>query len=399
MTTATATTTTTTFNVMADHIDTINNRLGEYTKKAVKLGVAIPLVSFSNFREVNDGNGNITIHCDATMVYERIVFPGGWSIVGKIEGGPLGNIVYGPNADKYSHVRTMETINCDHCGHNRFRKVLYIVQNEEGAEKIVGSSCVKDFLGMDPSNAMLIMDIHTIFKSDLSVCQVSEYWEIKKVVEQTISVIESMGGVYRKGDTVDMVRQQLMNIRWGKYSAKELEHILPSEAQCIKGDNIFSTLVSVNKSVKANISMASDFEYKLANIMEMEYISIRDRGFNLLIGSIGFNYMKLLEAKRVVESPCDEVSYIVNAIPGSRVSVIGTVEKVCEVANNFGYQTTYNTMIVLRCGNINVRFYTTKAPFTDWKEGEAVKLSVKVKGVKSHPKYGTTVDCNYPSIK
>ena len=52
-----------------------------------------------------------------------------------------------------------EGIYCEHCGHNRYRVKSYLVVNEVGEYKEVGSTCLKDFLGHDPNNFLWFAQI------------------------------------------------------------------------------------------------------------------------------------------------------------------------------------------------------------------------------------------------
>lgn len=42
---------------------------------------------------------------------------------------------------------------CDHCGHARYRNDVFVVRNETGEHKVVGSTCLADFLGHDDPEA------------------------------------------------------------------------------------------------------------------------------------------------------------------------------------------------------------------------------------------------------
>lgn len=45
---------------------------------------------------------------------------------------------------------------CDHCGVERYRRTTYVVRNDEtGEQKVVGSTCIKDFLGWSGSFAFI----------------------------------------------------------------------------------------------------------------------------------------------------------------------------------------------------------------------------------------------------
>ena len=50
-------------------------------------------------------------------------------------------------------------IHCEHCKHNRYRKRSFLVEHINGEMKEVGSTCLKDFLGHDPSNFLFFAQI------------------------------------------------------------------------------------------------------------------------------------------------------------------------------------------------------------------------------------------------
>jgi hypothetical protein len=73
----------------------------------------------------------------------------GWAIHSKVEpSGVFGqNFVYSqPGFEPVEGLRTTKMI-CEHCNHNRARSLVYLLQNiETGEQKLVGKTCLKDFL-------------------------------------------------------------------------------------------------------------------------------------------------------------------------------------------------------------------------------------------------------------
>ena len=43
---------------------------------------------------------------------------------------------------------------CDHCGYRRSRKRTFIIRNDEGEHRNIGSSCVRDYCGIDPAEIL-----------------------------------------------------------------------------------------------------------------------------------------------------------------------------------------------------------------------------------------------------
>jgi hypothetical protein len=77
----------------------------------------------------------------------------GWVFAAKLTHTEAGNIIaMTPGLELEAPVKYRKTgPACDHCGHDRRRNDTYLVFNEETQEwKQVGSTCIKDFTGVDP---------------------------------------------------------------------------------------------------------------------------------------------------------------------------------------------------------------------------------------------------------
>lgn len=101
----------------------------------------------------------------ATLVYQIPIIEG-YELIAKLD-------IY-PTADGNSEVmvsavpgkevpevyKNKTEIHCDHCGWNRRRNHSVLLRNiEDGTYKEVGSTCVKDFFGIDPKGFMLMAGI------------------------------------------------------------------------------------------------------------------------------------------------------------------------------------------------------------------------------------------------
>lgn len=58
--------------------------------------------------------------------------------------------------------------NCDHCGKNRNRTFNFLLKDEHGQYKCVGSSCVKSYLGVDPERVLRAMNLFMTLGSDIN---------------------------------------------------------------------------------------------------------------------------------------------------------------------------------------------------------------------------------------
>lgn len=98
----------------------------------------------------------VTIRIDGTTPK----LPGGWKFLGSVEflpdaeDGTKLSLVHGDD-ERLAPYRDAGPL-CDHCGFRRNRKKVVVLESEVGALTVVGSTCLKDFLGYhgDPEKVL-----------------------------------------------------------------------------------------------------------------------------------------------------------------------------------------------------------------------------------------------------
>ena len=105
---------------------------------------------------------------------------GHWLLVGKFDaipgkdGAPSGNFTRTISRDNEKDDERMqalryEPVKCEHCNSNRRRKEGYLLRNlDTGEYKRVGSTCLKDFTGIEPSQALLAAEMAFVCGGDWS---------------------------------------------------------------------------------------------------------------------------------------------------------------------------------------------------------------------------------------
>ena len=86
----------------------------------------------------------------------------GWKFVARVEwleGLPFVSLLPGYEGEDVSRY-DVKPGHCDHCGTNRQRNAVYIVENADGRQQ-VGSSCLKDFTGHDVAAAFEAHDTNS----------------------------------------------------------------------------------------------------------------------------------------------------------------------------------------------------------------------------------------------
>ncbi len=79
----------------------------------------------------------------------KIIRKDGYTVAAKIEHLEGGNVVSTFDCEYRPEWTTMKA-HCDHCNGDHGQRVTFIVRHEDGTEKQVGSTCLKDYCGINP---------------------------------------------------------------------------------------------------------------------------------------------------------------------------------------------------------------------------------------------------------
>ena len=144
-------------------LEALDGLLKKLAKKAAKLGVAAPSykVTAVEARDVSDTDvPSLVEFSTVELAYEVIQKAGDWRFLAKLEAADMvngvpRNKVSGINLSN-EHASRLVTapMVCEHCGINRKRNATYIVQDCNDKLVQVGSSCLEDFMGVDPAAAV-----------------------------------------------------------------------------------------------------------------------------------------------------------------------------------------------------------------------------------------------------
>lgn len=147
------------FLVPERNLPAFNARFAKVVKKAKKVGVEEPTftVHFKTRIEVEVDYCPVTYHIKREWVSALAITVAGpkpiiegWTFVASIlhtateDGKNL--VVSSSDITLPLEYRTADD-SCDHCGHKRFRKNTFVLVDEDGNFKKVGSTCLKDFIG------------------------------------------------------------------------------------------------------------------------------------------------------------------------------------------------------------------------------------------------------------
>lgn len=153
--------------------ENLTKTLEKYAKKAVRYGSALNYSMSETFWEnqnTYDAHNNFLGSRPVevftlSMDEDSTIKCGNYSIIAAIQHLNGGNIV-----NNFTERRDAEWARmaprCEHCGTNHDRKMTFIVADENGNTKQVGSSCLKDYSGIDPRLVAMSKELCDIIERD-----------------------------------------------------------------------------------------------------------------------------------------------------------------------------------------------------------------------------------------
>lgn len=142
-----------TFDVICYKTGAFERAMKDLIRRANRLGVPAPTYDlvkkdFPVRIQFGTGYDNYTV-----IPYSRYIVSGtapkldGWTFVARLEPHASGNVILAiPGMEVPEQYYSCKPA-CEHCNAPRNRKNYFIVKNEQGEHRMVGATCLKDFLG------------------------------------------------------------------------------------------------------------------------------------------------------------------------------------------------------------------------------------------------------------
>ena len=406
----------------------VDKALTKLNKKCDRLGVSHPKVVFSDEYEHRFTDGTyeddpfavvearykwyaIDVFDITITLPEEIKF-GDWEAIAYIEHFEGQHIQFDIDADyEYDFEKAIKNKNCEHCNTKRNRRKSFILKSKlDDSFKKVGSTCVKDFTGVDPTKFFKAFQhvLRTLemfgedewggFEGgsprwvDYRVFDINHIWTIsKKVLEIDEKYIKTewkeiehpgYSGWTEKvrtnmGDaTSDKVKSVLF-----EYDEESEYFVKPSEvdAELVKGMREWLSNMEVRqeKRVRWNDEnkqeeylVDNEFDAKLKAYEERKRVRSFEIGFT---GWVVDAYLKYVES---LNAPISEFKGNI----GDKIKIEVTVTKISEFDGGWGWTNAYK--MVDSDGNVYSKFGTINARYADTdevKEGAILKMTAEVK--------------------
>jgi len=180
----------------------IAEKLAKINARAVKIGSAGLTVEYTGQTQQFNMPGTAefapyVISREQMLIHGEPPKIAGWSFVARLEHTAAGNLIYAVPGVECPAVYQATGPDCDHCKQVRDRKNLYVVRDDAGQYKQVGSTCLRDFLGHD-----LPTGFDSIFR-DLADPDLMEGWRdlpehnLHGLLARTQAVVRTFGWLSR----------------------------------------------------------------------------------------------------------------------------------------------------------------------------------------------------------
>ena len=156
--------------------ENLTKTLEKYAKKAVRYGSSLNYsmseAFWQNFNARDEHGeliGSFPVEVfNLDLEDNGVIKCGDYSVLAAIHHMDGGNIV-----NNFTDRRDVEWMRiapkCEHCGTNHDRKITFIVGDKDGNTKQVGSSCLKDYSGIDPRMTAMNKEITEIISKEYLV--------------------------------------------------------------------------------------------------------------------------------------------------------------------------------------------------------------------------------------
>lgn len=373
--------TTKTFTIDATDLETVKDRIVKLNKKAVKLGISETSISSQIARDEKISRKNeitgktytvIKSVLDITVISEDIKF-GNYEHIATLDHtvGDLPIIKTVPG-QVIPEIYQSAKPHCDHCGILRQRNNTYIFRDSKGYKQ-VGSACLKEFFGIDPTKKLEWFG--SFYELDSNLSGYSEPFETNvRVLSIALAIVEKIGYVSGKTakekdmiSTFDEVKFILNHHR--NLDIDTVIYLKTILLRAIELENDAKELITWGISKFSNDS--SEYAHNMRIFLNSEYTQVRYFGY--LISVIGA-YRKDTEERIKKDSLRFDNEHI--GVIGAKVTVDVSVIKIIVLDGNYG-RSYMVIMSQAETGNEIIWFSSNNILV----EGEQVKLKGTIKSL------------------
>jgi hypothetical protein len=294
-----------TMTIALDKLEEVETRLKRLnTKREKKLGMPpVTMTQGTPFIDNQIDPNDPAIQVPVELVELRFscqpVKINGWEFVCMLERvKDEYNIISWANAAGMEKYRD-EEIRCDHCGQNRKRKYAAIIEDDEGSEMMVGSTCLVDFLGQTSAQAVSSMrdlaNFEKALKGDANLQRGFPMVPLADAVDAAVRVIIGQREYLSSAKARSRETSATWECLWVAMHGQPDLYPVTAETQA-KTPLVMKHLEATHATAKAagiNTSAVEDFNYKVFLMVEMAHIRNEPKWLAILAGAVSYALRKL----------------------------------------------------------------------------------------------------------
>jgi hypothetical protein len=238
---------------------------------------------------------------------------------------------------------------CDHCKTSRYRKETFVVEHTDGTTKIVGRSCIADFLGTDKINKFMwalawpkmVADMMAGYFDDERMPRVDPSYDIIRVLALAKHSIDEHGYVtvgyaqehyseFAKNNPIATRDRMWLLLHGNSWATPSIAPYYPTKEEIEYAENVL-TWANENILTKTN---KSDFDWNVCQMLQAEIVKSRYMGFAVAIVSM---YRKATEiaVTKASRKPSEWVGNVKDRIDFD-----------IKFLNSYGFDTSFGWMTI-----------------------------------------------------
>jgi len=252
-----------------------------------------------------------------TVIFEELRIKGGWRVLGTVERTDTEYNVINGKVEDIGDYKKYDLSHCDHCNTRRYRRSVFIIENDKGKRQVVGRQCVKDYLGVSVAAAVFSCDLWKDIAKAFEDCEFDEgeffggngprqvkHHDLIELAILTVHILKENRWGFRGKKYWDEYCNWIPTSMEVRNLYAELNYNTRSKLTQEDKDEIFSTdnqklakkfLKEAQKEYpeKSLETLDNSFEYDFALILHCGYVMERKMGF--FTGMFGWRVAKAME--------------------------------------------------------------------------------------------------------
>lgn len=269
-----------TYTIPTDRRENIEKLVVRYQKKAAKYGIGltveygepyatrVPVYMADPVTHVLYEKDKVLVEVFDLTIDGDEIRKDGYTVIAKIEHLEGGNVI-STFGEEIKPAWREATGRCEHCGRNSHRRLTFIVRHEDGTEKQVGRSCLKDYCGIDPQAIGYCNELTEILLNDdidhqdFNECPASKAYDTITALALAIATNKRQGYV-KSGEpnaNKDKLAAEIKGYRPTEAEQREAEEMANAIAAINEDDAFASNLNNVQSIIRSGYCKDNHFGY------------------------------------------------------------------------------------------------------------------------------------------